>query len=138
MSKASHSSPAPAHSRSAPLNARRNEVSTTTSTVDSGPAAATRRRRNARHAASAANPNRNTAPARPTQSPQRTIRVGAGSRALSTAVSTAWSPIEVFATTSPVSSMIALSPLVVTRTCGSRVSMLRKAATARCRRAPIG
>ncbi len=34
--------------------------------------------------------------------------------------------------TSPRASITALKPLAVTRNCGSRVSMLRKAATARC------
>ena len=89
-------------------------------------------------AADSAINNRNATPARPTQSPQATISVAGGSPVCTSPIRIFCSSIAVLATTVPVASMTALTPLLVTRSCGIRVSMLRNAATARCKFAPAG
>ena len=89
-----------------------------------------------RHSACSANNSRPASPAAPTQFPHATIKVRGGVRTGSATVSSAGAPIAVVATRVPAGSIAALMPLAVTRNCGSRVSMLRKAATARCSCAP--
>jgi hypothetical protein len=74
----------------------------------------------------------------PTQSPQATTRVRGGTGTGSAPTTSTRSFISAPACTVPVVSITALAPLVVTRNCGSRVSMLRKAATAWCSSAPSG
>ena len=85
-----------------------------------------------------ASSTRNTNPARPTQSPHITIKVVGGSRTDTCPINSFCSPIAVLAVILPLASITALTPLLVTRICGSRVSMLRNAETVRCRFAPTG
>ena len=74
----------------------------------------------------------------PNQPPQATARVTGGVRTATSPTSSVRMPIAVASRMPPSASTTALIPLVVTRNCGRRVSTLRNAATARCRRAPCG
>ncbi len=100
--------------------------------------ACARRGRSRRSTGTRPNSRSPTSATGPTQSPHFTISVGNGARAATSPTSTARWSMAVCASTLPVASIDALMPFAVARICGSRVSMLRNPATARCSRAPTG